>query len=103
MPSDPHQHQAGKLCLDKPTLMFMIGRRLKARSDGWTGGSRQLCLQSDPGGQLASAGANGEGAPPPGAGGSLQTSPQDAGGVKTCAELPAWHLGLAVLGSQGLR
>lgn len=36
----PNQHQAGKLCLDKPTLIFTIGRRLGARL------YVQLCLQS---------------------------------------------------------
>lgn len=30
VPCYPHQHQAGKLCLDKPTLIFMISRRLRA-------------------------------------------------------------------------
>lgn len=34
VPSYPHQHQAGKRCLDKLTLIFMIGRRLRARLDG---------------------------------------------------------------------
>lgn len=34
VPSYPHQHQAGKHCLDKLTLIFMIGRRLRARLDG---------------------------------------------------------------------
>lgn len=34
VPCYPHQHQAGKLCLDKPTLIFMIGRRLRARLEG---------------------------------------------------------------------
>lgn len=43
-PSYLHQHQAGKLCLDKPTLIFTTSR--SSRPDQ-TRGSRQLCLQSD--------------------------------------------------------
>lgn len=70
VPYHPHQHQAGKLCLDKPTLIFMIGRRLRARLES-------LLSAKGPGaGRFASAERK-LGAPPTKGGESLMRTPQE--------------------------